>query len=96
MTQRDASQKVAAKEATNIFQNHYPEFLSHKLFVNVPSAFTWIFWLFKPLLPAATLAKMKVAGRGPHGIGKELLPLIDADQLPKQYGGSADAPWATK
>ena len=27
MTSRDASQKAAAKEATNIFQNHYPEFL---------------------------------------------------------------------
>ena len=27
MTQRDAAQKAAAKEATNIFQNHYPEFL---------------------------------------------------------------------
>ena len=27
MTQRDANQKAAAKEATSIFQNHYPEFL---------------------------------------------------------------------
>ena len=27
MTQRDAHQKAAAKEATNIFQNHYPELL---------------------------------------------------------------------
>ncbi|KZV66321.1 CRAL/TRIO domain-containing protein [Peniophora sp. CONT] len=93
---RDANSKAAASEISNIFSNHYPEFLSHKLFVNVPSAFTWIFWLFKPLLPAATLAKMKVAGRGAHGIGKELLPLVDAAQLPKQYGGTADAPFGTK
>jgi hypothetical protein len=49
--------------------------------------------LFKPLLPTATLAKMKVAGHGPHSIGKELLPLVDAKQLPKQYGGEAVAPW---
>jgi phosphatidylinositol transfer protein SFH5 len=68
-------------------------FQAHKLFVNVPRTLTWIFWIFKPLLPAATLAKMKVAGHGAHGIGKELLPLVDADQLPKQYGGKADAPF---
>ena len=27
MMSRDANQKAAASEATNIFQNHYPEFL---------------------------------------------------------------------
>lgn len=31
MTSRDASQKAAAKEATAIFQNHYPEFLVRPL-----------------------------------------------------------------
>ena len=46
MMSRDANQKAAASEATNIFQNHYPEFLvrsshpplalRHKL-TNVPA-----------------------------------------------------------
>ena len=31
MTSRDAAQKAAAKEATTIFQNHYPEFLVRPL-----------------------------------------------------------------
>ncbi len=31
LTQRDAQQKAAAKEATSIFQNHYPEFLVRPL-----------------------------------------------------------------
>ncbi|KAI0035321.1 CRAL/TRIO domain-containing protein [Vararia minispora EC-137] len=90
---RDANSKAAASEISSIFSAHYPEMLASKFFVNVPTAMTWIFWLFRPLLPAATLAKMKVAGHGPHSIGKELLPLIDAKQLPKQYGGEAKAPF---
>ncbi|KAI0309624.1 CRAL-TRIO domain-containing protein [Amylostereum chailletii] len=90
---RDANSKAAASEISNIFSNHYPEFLARKFFVNVPTAFTWIFWLFKPLLPQATLAKMKVAGSGPHAIGKELLPVIDAKQLPQRYGGDVVNPF---
>ena len=113
MSSRDANSKRAAAEATNIFQNHYPELLVRvkisvnnssnsvhlhirrnqykKFFVNVPSLLTWIFWLFKPLISAATLAKMTVVGSGSHAIGKELLPVIDAKQLPKRYGGDAEA-----
>lgn len=62
-----------------------------KFFVNVPSIFTWIFWLFKPLISAQTLAKMSVVGTGPQTIGKELLPFVDAKELPKRYGGEAEA-----
>lgn len=52
---------------------------------------TWVFWLFKPLMPAATLAKMSVVGSGAHTIGKALLPHIDATELPDRYGGKAKA-----
>lgn len=61
-----------------------------KFFVNVPSFLTWIFWIFKPFLSAATVAKMSVVGSGPKVIGTALLPLIPANQLPKRYGGDAD------
>ncbi|KAG6812738.1 hypothetical protein H0H92_000955 [Tricholoma furcatifolium] len=87
---RDAKSKAAASEATNIFQSHYPELLHKKFFVNVPTIMNWIFWAFKPLLPAATLAKMSVVGTGHHALQKALLPIIDAKELPKQYGGEAD------
>lgn len=50
-----------------------------------------MFWIFKPLLSANTLAKMSVVGSGHYAIKKALLPFIDADQLPKRYGGEADA-----
>ena len=61
--------------------------------MNVPTLMTWIFWLFKPLLSAPTLAKMKVVGQGPSVIGKELLPLIDVKELPAQYGGVVKDAW---
>ncbi|KAH7881769.1 CRAL-TRIO domain-containing protein [Phlebopus sp. FC_14] len=90
MSSRTESSKNAASEASSVFQSHYPEFLARKFFVNVPSFLSWIFWLFKPFLSAATLAKMTVVGSGSRSIGAALLPIIDQDQLPREYGGSAD------
>ncbi|KAL0955266.1 hypothetical protein HGRIS_004156 [Hohenbuehelia grisea] len=96
LSSRDANSKAAASEASSIFANHYPELLHRKLFVNVPTLMTWIFWLFKPIIPAATLAKMSVVGSGARTIGKDMLPLVDKSQLPKKYGGEADPGWETK
>ncbi|KAN0113855.1 CRAL-TRIO domain containing protein [Russula decolorans] len=93
LSSRTANSKAAASAISTIFQNHYPEFLARKFFVNVPSLMTWIFWLFKPVLSPATLAKMKVVGHGPSTIGKELLPLIDDKELPAQYGGVVENAW---
>lgn len=90
VSSRTSNSKKAASEATSIFQNHYPEFLAAKFFVSVPSFLTWIFWAFKPFLPAATLAKMSVVGSGAQTIGAALLPLISEQELPKRYGGSAE------
>ena len=47
--------------------------------------------LFRPIISAQTLAKMSVVGTGAQAIGKELLPIVDAKELPKRYGGEADA-----
>ncbi|KAF4593393.1 Phosphatidylinositol transfer protein SFH5 [Pleurotus pulmonarius] len=91
LSSRDANSKQAASEASSIFQNHYPEFLSRKFFINVPTLMNWIFWLFKPLIPAATLAKMSVVGSGTHAIRKALSPIISDKNLPTRYGGEADA-----
>jgi len=93
LSSRTANSKAAASTITTIFQDHYPEFLARKFFVNVPSLMTWIFWLFKPILSPATLAKMKVVGHGPRTIGKELIPLIDVNELPAQYGGVVTDAW---
>ena len=52
---------------------------------------TWIFWAFKPLVSAETLAKMSVVGTGKSTIKKALLPYIDVKELPSRYGGEAQA-----
>lgn len=52
---------------------------------------SWIFWIFKPFLPSATIAKMSVVGQGAGAISKELLTYIPNDQLPERYGGAAQA-----
>lgn len=62
-----------------------------KFFINVPTLLNWIFWVFKPLISANTLAKMTVVGTGTSAIRKALLPTIDEKELPKRYGGEADA-----
>ncbi|KIL69365.1 hypothetical protein M378DRAFT_781198 [Amanita muscaria Koide BX008] len=91
LSSRDANSKAAASEATNIFTNYYPELLYRKFFISVPTFLNWIFWAFKPLLPANTVAKMSVVGSGTHAISKALLPYIDEKQLPQRYGGDAEA-----
>lgn len=91
LSSRTPESKAAAAEASNIFQSHYPEMLYKKYFVNVPTFMSWIFWLFKPLLSAQTIAKMSVVGKGSHAIGKELSVIISEPELPKRYGGQAEA-----
>jgi len=88
---RDANSKRAASEATKIFGDYYPELLYKKFFVNVPTLMAWVFWLFKSIVPSATFAKLQVVGTGPATIGKELLKYVDKDELPKKYGGEAEA-----
>lgn len=61
-----------------------------KFFINVPTIMAWVFWMFKGLTSAKTFAKFNMVGTGPRAIGAALLPIIDADQLPKRYGGKAD------
>ncbi|KAJ7636083.1 CRAL TRIO domain-containing protein [Mycena polygramma] len=91
MSSRTPASKNAASQASSIFSSHYPELLYKKFFVNVPGYMSWLFWIFKTILPAATFAKMSVVGSGPRSIGKSLLPFIAADELPKRYGGNASA-----
>lgn len=62
-----------------------------KFIVNVPMYLSWIFWIFKPILPSQTFAKMSVVGTGAHAIGRAILPYVDENELPEKYGGEARA-----
>ncbi|KAF8659889.1 hypothetical protein AX16_001773 [Volvariella volvacea WC 439] len=88
LTSRDTNAKNAAAEASNIFQNHYPEFLYKKLFINVPTFLSWIFWAFTPFLSAKTVQKMSVLAPNKQKIHQALLELMSNDQVPRRYGGN--------
>ncbi|KII87493.1 hypothetical protein PLICRDRAFT_699853 [Plicaturopsis crispa FD-325 SS-3] len=90
LSSRDPNSKAAAREATSIFSDYYPEFLARKFFINVPSLLSWIFWAFTPLISAATRAKMRVVSGGTHGIKKALGEVIADGEIPKRYGGEAE------
>lgn len=51
----------------------------------------WMFWAFKTFLSSKTFAKFNMIGTGRKTIGAALLPVIDAKELPKRYGGEAEA-----
>lgn len=58
--------------------------------MNTPALMSWVFWIFKTIIPAKTFAKLTMVGAGPSVIGKEMLRVVDASELPKAYGGTAE------
>ena len=62
-----------------------------KFFINVPTFLTWMYWFFKNLVNPRTFAKMQVVGTGKATILAAFVPFIDTKELPKRYGGEADA-----
>lgn len=79
----DSSTKAASKAAIDLFQSYYPEFLSAKYFVNVPTVMQWMFAFVKPFLSKETVAKFHVVS---HGIN---LASDLGDWIPSKYGGKA-------
>jgi hypothetical protein len=49
-----------------------------------------MYWIFKPLVSPATLERMQIVGSGRHEVHDALLAVIDADELPRKYGGVAE------
>lgn len=76
------------KSSASISEAHYPE-RSYKIFVlNIPRWFNVIFKIVKPFIAEETLKKVRIYR---HGFEEELLSEIDADILPKKYGGNLES-----
>jgi hypothetical protein len=73
-----------------ILQNYYPERLGRVLVVSTPMAFRAIWSLVLPLLDERTRIKIHLCGGNAK---EELLKLIDADSLEKEYGGNHSPPY---
>ncbi|PHH61154.1 hypothetical protein CDD81_722 [Ophiocordyceps australis] len=76
--------KAASRETIQTFSTAYPELLSHKYFVNVPSIMGWVFGAMKLFLAPATLRKFHPMASG-MALAGEMTSV--APSLPVEYGG---------
>lgn len=73
------------RRCTSMMQKHYPQKSYKIFFVNVPSWFGMAWKGIKPLLNETTRAKTNILSESDTPAG--LLEVIDAENLPVEYGG---------
>jgi len=80
--------RKVVKDVIGMLQSHYPECSGRMIIVNAPKVFS-IAWSFvKPQLDEKTIAKVSIFGSDQREAFEALLlDLVDADQLPKLFGG---------
>ncbi|XP_054807001.1 patellin-3-like [Prosopis cineraria] len=80
----------ATKQALQLLQDNYPEFVAKQVFINVPWWYMAVNRMISPFLTHRTRSKFVFAG--PSKSADILLRYIAAEQLPVKYGGlSKDA-----
>ncbi|KAJ3026906.1 UNVERIFIED_CONTAM: cytosolic factor, phosphatidylinositol/phosphatidylcholine transfer protein [Siphonaria sp. JEL0065] len=72
-------------QVTHIAQNYYPETLGRMFIINAPLLFQGCWAVIKGMLDEATVAKISILGASYQ---KELLEVVDAANLPQEYGGN--------
>ncbi|KAJ3261278.1 cytosolic factor, phosphatidylinositol/phosphatidylcholine transfer protein [Chytriomyces hyalinus] len=72
-------------QVAHIAQNYYPETLGKMFIINAPMLFQTCWAIIKGMLDEATVAKISILGTSYQ---KELLEVVDAANLPAEYGGS--------
>jgi hypothetical protein len=73
------------KDISVIDEGDYPETMGLTFVVNAPSIFSYIWKVIRPWLDPFTANKVRIHSDVPT---KDILELIDKDQLPEQYGGT--------
>lgn len=68
--------------------DHYPERLGKLIVINAPTALTFVWRMISSLLDAVTLAKINIFSKQSEWL-PALLSIMDEDQIPIQYGGTA-------
>lgn len=76
--------KAATKKTIEVFAMTYPELLSEKFFVNVPSIMGWMFTAMKVFLSKNTTRNFHPITNGVN-LAREFPALVD--QFPAAYGG---------
>ncbi|KAJ3222959.1 cytosolic factor, phosphatidylinositol/phosphatidylcholine transfer protein [Clydaea vesicula] len=75
------------KQISAISSNYYPEMMGKMYIINSPFLFTTVWALVKPLLDEVTVNKIHILG---YSFKDKLLESIDAENLPKVYGGNCE------
>lgn len=73
-----------------IDERYYPETIKKVFCVNVPWVFPAIYAIAKAFIDADTVLKIEVLSGDAASYSKRLLEFVDADQLPVEYGGTAE------
>jgi hypothetical protein len=69
---------------------HYPNTLERMLVINTPAVFPIVWRILRPMLDPVTASKIEIYDSGSWQ--SRLLELVDADQLPAEYGGTCSCP----
>ncbi|CAJ2641411.1 unnamed protein product [Trifolium pratense] len=77
--------RQATKQALQLLQDNYPEFLAKQVFINVPWWYLAVNRMISPFLTQRTKSKFVFAG--PSKSAETLLRYIAPEQLPIKYGG---------
>lgn len=80
------------KSMASIDSDHYPERLGLCIIINAPSMLSFSWRIIAGFLDDVTKAKIKILGTDPKEWRPVLLSVIDEDQIPMMYGGTAPDP----
>ncbi|KAJ4844354.1 hypothetical protein Tsubulata_025256 [Turnera subulata] len=77
--------RQATKQALQLLQDNYPEFVAKQIFINVPWWYLTVNKMISPFLTQRTRSKFVFAG--PSKSAETLIRYIGAEQIPVKYGG---------
>ncbi|XWS44590.1 hypothetical protein CRYUN_Cryun15aG0060100 [Craigia yunnanensis] len=77
--------RQATKQALQLLQDNYPEFVARQVFINVPWWYLAVNKMISPFLTQRTRSKFVFAG--PSKSAETLFRYIAAEQVPVKYGG---------
>ncbi|KAL4032134.1 hypothetical protein IC575_005198 [Cucumis melo] len=77
--------RLATKQAVQVLQDNYPEFVAKQVFINVPWWYLVFYTMIGPFLTQRTESKFTFAG--PSKSAETLFKYISPEQVPIEYGG---------
>ncbi|KAJ7949665.1 patellin-3-like [Quillaja saponaria] len=77
--------RLATKQALQLLQDNYPEFVAKQVFINVPWWYLAFYTMLSPFMTQRTKSKFVFAG--PAKSAETLFKYISPEHVPVQYGG---------